>query len=384
MRVIKTILLHLVFVVIFLLVIDRLAASLLLERALSTPVLTNDGSRTIASWPLRSDPATGWALAPPPDAASKMAEGFRLSGTGIGLRWLPGLMDMGPPLVLLVFGDETALGASVSLPETFGGVVKYAAEERLPDRTVAVANAAVPGYDAIQMCLQFKRLTAIRPHLAVFCFSLGGTLSPTVPVSRPIHLRSGLVKELLYRPGLTQALYLGIDRLKGGTEVSGIRWGITAERIRDADVVEFDRALAQIIHHADRARVPLLMTSLVLPEVYRSALEQHCLAAGVAYVDGDVALVEHAQETSSKRPSARADSPAPDSSLAAPTTMANDTHAWWIQRYLRPRLSPVFMNRTYFTPHLQPNRMAHRVLGEALSLAIAEGDLFSWRHRVLK
>lgn len=384
MRVIKAFFLHLVFVAVFILIMDRLAASLLLEPRLSTPVLTEAEPRTPASWPLRSDPTTGWALAPPPETSPELLAGYRLSGTGIGLRWLPGMMDMGPPLVLLILGDEAAFGSSVSLAETFGGFVKRAAEERLPDRTVAVANAAVPGYDAIQMCLQFKRLTAIRPHLAVFCFSGGGALAPTSPVSRPLKLRTSLIKEFLYRPGLTQALYLGIDRLTGGREVTGVHWGITPERTRDADVDEFTQALSGIVRHADRARVPLLLTSLCLPEVYRTALERHCAESAVSYLDGDYALMEYAQETRSAQPATRMEASAPGVGAAALPGGGNEANAWWVHRYIRPRAVPVCLNSAFFTHELQPTRLTHRVLGEALSLAIAEGDLFSWRHRVLK
>ncbi|MCU0610746.1 MAG: hypothetical protein MUE60_03025 [Candidatus Eisenbacteria bacterium] len=239
MRVIKVLVLHLAFVALFLLVLDRLAAMLLAEPALSRPKAVGTETRTLATWPLRSDPALGWALAPPPEKPDEMGQGYQLSHAGIGLRWLPGTMDMGPPLVMLVLGDETAFGPTGPLQDTFGGGIKRATEERLRDRTMAVATAAVPGYDALQMCLQFKRLTSLRPHLALFCFSAGQTLAPTAPLWRPTSIRPALTKELLYRPSLAQALYLGIDRLTGGTEVSGVSWDVAPERIRQDAAEDF-------------------------------------------------------------------------------------------------------------------------------------------------
>jgi len=384
MRVIKGLILHLLFVVIFLLVAERIALSLLTDQMLSRPVLRSEGTRSLGTWPLRTDPVTGWALAAPPEQATELTRGFQVSHSGVGLRWIPGTMDKGPPLVLLVLGDDVAFGPTVPLEDTFGGWIKRSTEERLPERTVAVATAAVPGYDALQMSLQFRRLTSMRPHLALCCFSGGQTLAPVAAVVRPTDLRSASTKELLYRPALTQALYLGIDRLTHGAEVTGVSWGITRERARQADVEGFGRALDAIINHSDRAKVPLLMTSLGLSEVYRSALETRCRDAHVDYVDGDEALLEHAEEASAARGGGRTMDASADVSVVAPLDRTNEAHAWWIQQHLRPRMAPVFLSRIYFSPALLPTRVAYRTIGDALSMAITEGDLFSWRHRVLR
>ncbi|MCU0610747.1 MAG: hypothetical protein MUE60_03030 [Candidatus Eisenbacteria bacterium] len=126
------------------------------------------------------------------------------------------------------------------------------------------------------------------------------------------------------------------------------------------------------------------MTSLGLPEQYRSVLEARCLQEGVAYLDGDEALLEHAEERRAAPAPARAGGGAPEVGIVAPLDATNQAHAWWIQQQLRPRVRPIFLSRVYFSPALLPTRAAHRVLGEALALAIAEGDLFSWRHRVLQ
>jgi len=384
MRVIKGLILHVLFIAIFLLVVDRIALSLLTDQTLSRPLLQNEAATTLATWPLRADPAMGWALAPPPERAQEIRKGFQLSPAGIGLRWLPGTMDMGPPLVLLVLGDDMAFGPTVPLEDTFGGWIKRSTEERLPERTMAVATSAVPGYDALQMYLQFRRLSTMRPHLALFCFSGGQALSPEAPVTRPSELRNASLKELLYRPALMQALYLGIDRLTQGAEVTGVSWAITPERVREKDVVEFGRALDAIISHSDRVRVPLLMTSLGLPEAYRSDLEARCLNADVEYVDGDEALLEHAEETNAARAGGGATDVAADVSVVAPLDRTNEAHAWWIRQHLRPRMAPLFFSRVYFSPTLLPTRVAYRTVGDALSMAITEGDLFSWRHRVLR
>ncbi len=378
MRVIKAIVFHLLFVVLLLMVVNYLAALFLTEPSLSRPRLLGPEARSEATWPLRRDPVTGWALAAPLDRSAEMRKGFVLSHTGIGVRWIPGTLDMGPPLVLLVMGDEVAFGPTVPLEDTFGGWIKRSMEERLPDRTVAVANAAVPGYDALQMYLQFRRLSSLRPHLALFCFSSGEGFGPEEPVRRPTDVRAATLKELFYRPALTSVLYLGLDRLTDGAEVAGIRWAVDPRRMRPSHPEAFGEALRGIIAHADRARIPLLMLNLGLPEPERTVLESTCVASGVAYVDGDMALVEHAEEALAHGSRGVAEG------VGRALDRSNDQHEWWVLEHLRSKVRPVFLSRTYFTPQLLPTRLTYRTVGDELSMMIVEEDLFSWRRRVLR
>lgn len=384
MRVIKVLIIHLVFIGIFLLVLDRLAAVFLTDKALSTPRLDSARERTQAEWPLRADPLTGWALAPPPDTPPDLGKGFHISHTGIGLRWLPGTMDMGPPLVLLMLGDDVAFGPSVRLEEGLGGWIKRGMEEHLSDRTLAVANAAVPGYDALQMHLQFTHLTQVRPHLALFCYSGGQALSTEGPVRRPARLSEARPRELLYWPALTRVLFLGIDRLTGGKEVVGVAWRPSRERAREPDPEEFRNVLRASIAHADRHRIPLLMMSLGLPEACRSVLEAACAEARIAYVDGDNTLMDHWRKTEASTGSDAAEEGSSASTVAGGGDRAADPHAWWIRQYLRPRVASVFLNRKYVSAALLPTRLSYQVVGGALTSAIIEQDLFSWRHRVLR
>lgn len=390
MKGIKSLLLRLVYVVLFLLLLNYAADSLLVSKWLAKPVLTLESGRSTATWPLRMDPVLGWALAPPPEAAWAMSKEFEMIGSGVGARWLPAALDMGPPLKLLLLGDESTFGPGIPLANTYAGWIKRATERAMPERTVAVGNAAVPGYDALQMYLLFRKLLVLKPHLALFCFSGGQLLraGDSEDLRRPYGLDRALRKELFYRPGLTQAIYLGLARITGGREVSGVEWEVSRGRVRDDSLEEFQEVIERIIGTAHDARITLMLTSLSLPESHRSVLERLCRREDVAYFDGDMALVSRLSELRGKEKDQERKIADQRTSKEAEKMRAeaggNKAFAWWAKGYLRPAVEPVFTSRHFFDSRLLPSTLGHRILGTAAAEMINEQDLFSWRHRVLK
>lgn len=364
MRTIKTLALHLLGVAAFLLALEGVSARLLVEPSLQTARTLPGPERTLAAWPLRADPLTGWALAYP-GKYPNLARGFLISHVGVGLRWVPASPDKGLPLVLLVVGDEMAFGPTVPLHETMGGWIKRVFEAHVADRTVAVATAAVPGYDALQMSLQLSRLTSIRPHLILCCLGPGECFRPQPPRWYPRTPAEAKLRSLLYRPALTQVLFLGLHRLVGGEEVRGVGWQVSPDRFREPDTLAFARSVRAIIRQASRHKIPLLMVNLGLAEPLRQVLHMECTSQGVVHVDGDLVLLEHAASGGAKEPPGGGD-------------------AGWAKEWLRPEVVGVFTNPTYFTPSFLPTRTTYRVLGDALAGTVLEEDLFSWRRRVLR
>ena len=390
---IKSLLLPILYVIIFLVIFDYIAGRLLVSSWLAQPSLTSATGRSTATWPLREDPVLGWALAPPPEAAWSMKEEFRMATAGIGLRWIPATVDMGPPLVMLLFGDEVTFGGDLALSKTFGGWIKQATERAMSDRTLAVGNAAVPGYNALQMYLLFRKLTVMRPHLAMFCFGAGQALAPGEKdvISRPLHLTAALRKELFYRPGITQAIYLALDRATRGGEVNGIAWEVSEKRVMEDDPKEFGEIIDGVIRTADEARITPLLANLGLPEEHRKIIERKCDRGDIAYLDGDLALLrnlealEKAQEDArAARRSSKEDVPSDGVERDLLYGARNQTAAWWIRRNLRRDVARVFLSRAFFTEELLPTELTHRIIGEEVFAKIDEQDLFSWRHRVLR
>lgn len=390
---IKSLLLPILYVVFFLVVFDYIAGRLLVSSWLAQPALTSSSGRSTATWPLREDPVLGWALAPPPEAAWAMREEFQMATAGVGLRWLPAAVDMGPPLVMLLFGDEVTFGADLPLSKTYGGWIKEATERAMGDRTLAVGNGAVPGYNALQMYLLLRKLLIMKPHLAMFCFGTGQAFAPGEQgvTSRPLHLQAALRKELLYKPGLTQAIYLALDRATGGGEVNGIAWEISEKRVIEDKPEEFGDIVEGIIGTADDARITLLLTNVGLPEQHRKILERKCQRMNVAYLDGDMALLRHLEKLEEERKDQKGgrrgskDDAAPDSvDKDALYGARNQAAAWWVRRNLRRSVARVFLSRAFFTEELLPTEWTHQIIGEEVHAKIEEQDLFSWRHRVLK
>jgi hypothetical protein len=389
-------LLRIVYCVIFLVLLNEIADNLLLSRWLATPNLTLQSSERTVNWPMRRDPVLGWTLAPPPEAAVNMDREFGMVGSGIGARWLPAALDMGPPLKLLLIGDETSFGVDMPLEDTMGGWIKKDTEKRLPDRTVAVCNASVPGYDSMQMYLLFKKLTLLEPHLAVICFSSGEILSPTVDESarRPIDPKGALNKDLFYRPALTQAAYLLLGRLTGSEEVAGIEWKVDRSRLLDTKIVmdrdRFEDILMRIIDVGEAARTTLVFANIGLPERLRSRLEHVCNREDIAYFDGDLALKSHLESgmSDSRKKIKDTDGKRDERALAKAKEEAESNISteskWWTERYIRDEMAPVFLLGYYFDERFLPTRNTHRIVGRRLSELIEERDLFSWRHRVLK
>jgi len=389
-------LLRIMYCVIFLVLLNEIADNLLLSRWLATPNLTLQSSERTVNWPMRRDPVLGWTLAPPPEAAVNMDREFGMVGSGIGARWLPAALDMGPPLKLLLIGDETSFGVDMPLEDTMGGWIKKDTEKRLPDRTVAVCNASVPGYDSMQMYLLFKKLTVLEPHLAVICLSSGEILSPTVDESarRPIDPKGALNKDLFYRPALTQAAYLLLGRLTGIEEVAGIEWKVDRSRLLDTKIVmdrdRFEDILMRIIDVGEAARTTLVFANIGLPERLRSRLEHVCNREDIAYFDGDLALKSHLESgmSDSRKKIKDTDGEQGERALAkakeeAASNISTESK-WWTERYIRDEMAPVFLLGYYFDERFLPTRNTHRIVGRRLSELIEERDLFSWRHRVLK
>jgi len=389
-------LLRIMYCVIFLVLLNEIADNLLLSRWLATPNLTLQSSERTVNWPMRRDPVLGWTLAPPPEAAVNMDREFGMVGSGIGARWLPAALDMGPPLKLLLIGDETSFGVDMPLEDTMGGWIKKDTEKRLPDRTVAVCNASVPGYDSMQMYLLFKKLTLLEPHLAVICLSSGEILSPTVDESarRPIDPKGALNKDLFYRPALTQAAYLLLGRLTGIEEVAGIEWKVDRSRLLDTKIVmdrdRFEDILMRIIDVGEAARTTLVFANIGLPERLRSRLEHVCNREDIAYFDGDLALKSHLESgmSDSRKKIKDTDGEQGERALAkakeeAASNISTESK-WWTERYIRDEMAPVFLLGYYFDERFLPTRNTHRIVGRRLSELIEERDLFSWRHRVLK
>jgi|GEM_PF-3164786 len=389
-------LLRIMYCVIFLVLLNEIADNLLLSRWLATPNLTLQSSERTVNWPMRRDPVLGWTLAPPPEAAVNMDREFGMVGSGIGARWLPAALDMGPPLKLLLIGDETSFGVDMPLEDTMGGWIKKDTEKRLPDRTVAVCNASVPGYDSMQMYLLFKKLTVLEPHLAVICFSSGEILSPTVDESarRPIDPKGALNKDLFYRPALTQAAYLLLGRLTGIEEVAGIEWKVDRSRLLDTKIVmdrdRFEDILMRIIDVGEAARTTLVFANIGLPERLRSRLEHVCNREDIAYFDGDLALKSHLESgmSDSRKKIKDTDGEQAERALAKAKEEVESNISteskWWTERYFRDEMAPVFLLGYYFDERFLPTRNTHRIVGRRLSELIEERDLFSWRHRVLK
>jgi hypothetical protein len=332
-------------------------------------------------------------LAPPPEAAWAMREEFQMATAGVGLRWLPAAVDMGPPLVMLLFGDEITFGADLPLNKAYGGWIKEATERAMVDRTLAVGNAAVPGYNALQMYLLFRKLLVMKPHLAMFCFGAGQSLAPGEQdaISRPLHLHAALRKELFYKPGLTQAIYLALDRATRGGEVNGVAWEISEKRVIDDSPEEFGDIVEAIIKTADDTRITLLLANVGLSEQHRKILERKCHRMNVAYLDGDMALLHHLEKLEEAREAREADRRS--SKDEAPTDgvdkdilygARNRAAAWWVRKNLRRSVARVFLSRAFFTEELLPTEWSHQIIGEEVHAKIDEQDLFSWRHRVLK
>jgi hypothetical protein len=263
------------------------------------------------------------------------------------------------------------------------------------DRTLAVGNGAVPGYNALQMYLLFRKLLVVQPHIAMFCFGAGQSLAPgeqDVP-SGPHHLQTALRKELFYKPGLTQAIFLALDRATGGGEVNGIAWELSENRVIDDDPEEFGGLIEGIIETADDARITLLLANVGLPETHRKVLERKCQRMEVAYLDGDAALLrrleklEEEQEQEEQKPgrrNAKDDRKTKEAEKLVLYGSRNNAAAWWIRQNLRRDVARVFLSRAFFTEELLPTEWTHQIIGEEVHATIAEQDLFSWRHRVLK
>jgi hypothetical protein len=322
-----------------------------------------------------------------------MREEFQMATAGVGLRWLPATVDMGPPLVMLLFGDEVTFGADLPLNKTYGGWIKKATEKAMLDRTLAVGNGAVPGYSALQMYLLFRKLLVMKPHLAMFCFGSGQTLAPEDQevISRPLDLQAALRKELFFKPGLTQAIYLALDRATRGGEVNGIAWEISENRVVDDNPNEFGNIVEGVIATADDARITLLLANMGLPEKHRKVLERKCRRMNIAYLDGDLALLEHLEklEEAEKDPKdERRKSHDGDQTDSVDKDVLygtrNQAVAWWVRENLRMNVARVFLSRAFFTEELLPTEWTHQVMGEEVYAKIEEQDLFSWRHRVLK
>jgi len=390
-------LLRIVYCLIFLVLLNEVADNLLLSRWLVTPNLTLESSERTVNWPLRRDPVLGWTLAPPPETAVNMDREFGMVGSGIGARWLPAALDMGPPLKLLIIGDEMSYGVDMPLDETVGGWIKKETEKRLPDRTVAVCNASIPGYDSMQMYLLFKKLTILEPHLAVFCFSSGEILSPTEDesVRRPVNPKKALNKDLFYRPALMQAAYFLLGRLTGSEEVAGIEWKVDQSRLIDRKIVldrdRFEDILMRIIDIGEAARTTLVFANIGLPERLRSKLAHVCNREDIAYFDGDLALQSHLESGTSNsgqrsKPDAQEEMNERALAKAREEVESNvsTTSKWFTERFIREEMAPVFLLGYYFDERLLPTRNTHRIIGRRLSDLIEERDLFSWRHRVLK
>ena len=318
-----------------------------------------------------------------------MRKEFQMATSGVGLRWLPGSLDMGPPLSLLLLGDEVTFGPGFSLATTYGGWIKRATETEMEDRTLAVGNGAVPGYDALQMYLLFRKLLVMKPHLAMFCFTGGQVLERAGEGTHQgsEFLNEALRKQLFYKPNLTQAIYLGLDRVTGGSEVTGISWEVVEKRLKEDDPEEFGKIVDAIISTADEAGIPLLMSSLGLPEPHRVVLERKCRRSSVAYLDGDMALVRFDRNREQRRGTKpRTEKEKRESKLLEKEFRRgeNTQYGWWIDSNLRAEAASVFLSRSYFTSRFLPTSLCHQVFGEEAVLTIAEYDLFAWRHRVLK
>ena len=320
-----------------------------------------------------------------------------MATAGVGLRWLPAAVDMGPPLVLLLFGDEVTFGGDLPLSKTLGGWIKQSTERAMNDRTLAVGNASVPGYNALQMYLLFRKLLVMKPHIAMFCFGAGQTLAPGEEgvISRPLHLQAALRKELFYKPGLTQEIYLALDRATRGTEVEGIAWEVSEKRVIDDSPKEFADVVEGLIATADDARITLLLANVGLPEEHRKILERKCDRMDVAYLDGDLALLRRL-ESLEKEKEKEKEGPKGGRRGSKDETAAdgvdkdilygarNQAAAWWVRKNLRRNVARVFLSRAFFTEELLPTEWTHQIIGEEVYAKIEEHDLFSWRHRVLK